>query len=111
MHTTTLTGCILGIAAVMLVLAGDKALSQPVAPTNDAPNPYRSIENWGTLPGRAWGSTSAVGIDPDGTSVWVAERCGKSRPPSRIDPEGRRPSRAVNRRSIRSSSSIPPASS
>ena len=88
MHATTLTGCMLGIAAVTLVLVGDKALSQPVAPTNSAPNPYRSIENWGTLPnGRAWGSTSAVGIDPDGTSVWVAERCGESRPPSRIDPK------------------------
>ena len=88
MPTTTLTGCIFGIAAVALVLAGDKALSQPVTPTNDAPNPYRSIENWGQLPqGRAWGSTSAVGIDPDGTSVWVAERCGESRPPSRIDPK------------------------
>src|SRR6185295_2803021 len=25
--------------------------------------------------GRAWGSTSAVDIDKDGTSIWVAERC------------------------------------
>ncbi len=79
---------LLGIAAVTLVLVGENALSQPVTPTNSAPNPYRSIENWGQLPqGRAWGSTSAVGIDPDGTSVWVAERCGETRPPSRIDPK------------------------
>jgi len=46
-----------------------------MAPTNDLPNPYRTIEGWAQL-GRAWGSTSAVDIDPDGRSVWVAERCG-----------------------------------
>ena len=41
------------------------------------PNPYRTIENWAKLPdGRSWGSTSAVDIDRDGRSVWVAERCG-----------------------------------
>jgi len=46
------------------------------APTNDAPNPYNTIEGWAKLPeGRAWGSTSAVDIDKDGKSIWVAERC------------------------------------
>src|SRR6516165_8200904 len=46
-------------------------------PTNDAPNPYNSLEGWAKLPeGRKWGSTSAVDIDRDGKSVWVAERCG-----------------------------------
>jgi hypothetical protein len=45
-------------------------------PTNDAPNPYNTIEGWAKLPeGRAWGSTSAVDIDKDGRSIWVAERC------------------------------------
>ena len=48
-----------------------------VAPTNDAPNPYRTIEGWAKLPaGRKWGSTSAIDIDRDGKTVWVAERCG-----------------------------------
>ena len=43
---------------------------------NDYPNPYRTVGAWGTLPaGRAWGPTSAVEIDMDGRSVWVAERC------------------------------------
>jgi hypothetical protein len=70
-----------------IVMAGNVALTQGDAPTNSAPNPYRTIPNWGTLPeGRSWGSTSAVAIDPDGTSVWVAERCGESVPPSRINP-------------------------
>src|SRR5438045_9584643 len=46
-------------------------------PTNDAPNNYNTIKDYFKLPeGRAWGSTSAVDIDKDGTSIWVAERCG-----------------------------------
>lgn len=41
------------------------------------PNPYRTIEGWAKMPeGRTWGATSAVDIDKDGASVWVAERCG-----------------------------------
>ncbi len=45
--------------------------------TTDPPNPYRTIEGWAKLPeGRVWGATSAVDIDRDGHSVWVAERCG-----------------------------------
>ncbi|MGH9314573.1 MAG: peptidyl-alpha-hydroxyglycine alpha-amidating lyase family protein [Vicinamibacterales bacterium] len=46
-------------------------------PTNDLPNPYQTVENWAKMPeGRTWGATSAVEIDPDGRSIWVAERCG-----------------------------------
>lgn len=53
------------------------AQGAPNSPTNDAPNPYKSIEGWAKLPeGRTWGSTSAVDIDKDGESIWVAERCG-----------------------------------
>ncbi|MCV7123947.1 hypothetical protein H7H53_12795 [Mycobacterium lacus] len=56
------------------------------APTNSLPNPYRTIKDWGTLPGgRKWGSTSAVAIAPDGTTVWVAERCGETRAPAQIE--------------------------
>ncbi len=48
-----------------------------VAPTNDAPNPYKTIEGWAKLPdGRMWGSTSSVEVDRDGKSIWAAERCG-----------------------------------
>lgn len=44
---------------------------------NDAPNPYRTIENWGTLPdNREWGATSAIYPTNDGEHIWVAERCG-----------------------------------
>jgi len=45
-------------------------------PVNDLPNPYTTIEGHAKLPeGRTWGSTSAVDIDKDGKSIWVAERC------------------------------------
>jgi len=44
---------------------------------NLAPNPYSTVEGWGTLPdGRQWGSTSAVYPTHDGQHIWVAERCG-----------------------------------
>jgi hypothetical protein len=40
------------------------------------PNPYTTTERWGQLPeGRAWGSTSAIDVAPNG-HIWVAERCG-----------------------------------
>jgi DNA-binding beta-propeller fold protein YncE len=77
----------MAIATLAALLMAGAAIAQSDAPTNSLPNPYRSIENWGVLPGgRAWGSTSAVAIDIDGSSVWVAERCGESRPPTRVDP-------------------------
>src|SRR5258705_2047035 len=48
-------------------------------PTNDAPNPDTTIKDFFKLPeGRTWGSTSAVDIDKDGRSIWVAERCGQN---------------------------------
>jgi len=62
--------------AVTLTTMGTEALTQAVAPTNSGPNPYRTIESFAKMPeGRIWGSTAAVDIDPDGTSIWVAERC------------------------------------
>ena len=53
--------------------------SATMTPTNDLPNPYQTITGWAKLPeGRTWGSTSAVEIDKDGVSIWVAERCGQN---------------------------------
>src|SRR6476619_6760898 len=70
------------ITAAIIVI-GTNAFTQTTAPTNSLPNPYNSIENWAKLPdGRTWGSTSAVDIDRDGSSVWVGERCGAFAPPS-----------------------------
>lgn len=60
-----------GMAWIVLAL-------QPAGAQNNAPNPYRAIEEvWAQLPGdRQWGATSAVYPDPDGVNLWVAERCG-----------------------------------
>ena len=55
------------------------AAAQPVtvAPTNDAPNPFETIEGHFKMPpNRSWGATSAIDIAPDGKTIWVAERCG-----------------------------------
>ena len=65
------------IAAASSILAAPLVAQASVQPTNNLPNPYRTIEGWAKMPeGRTWGSTSAVDIDRDGKSVWVAERCG-----------------------------------
>jgi sugar lactone lactonase YvrE len=63
-----------GAVVAVAVMPGARLGAQP---PNSQPNPYRTVENWAQMPeGRSWGSTSAVEIDPDGRSVWVAERCG-----------------------------------
>jgi DNA-binding beta-propeller fold protein YncE len=73
--------------AAAIGLGAWQANSQMAGPTNTLPNPYRAIENWGKMPeGRTWGSTSAVAVDPDGTSIWVAERCGAFAPPTQMKP-------------------------
>jgi sugar lactone lactonase YvrE len=74
--------------AVSIALAGGRVHTQDtVEPINDGPNPYRTIRNWGTMPaGREWGAASGIDIDRDGTSVWVAERCGTSCAGSTLDP-------------------------
>jgi len=66
------------VITAALVLAGVAVgAQQDMKPTNDLPNPYQSIENYFKLPeGRKWGSTSAIEIDKDGKTIWVAERCG-----------------------------------
>lgn len=64
-------------AAAVISMWGICALAQFAPPVNDLPNAYKTVAPWGTLPeGRTWGAFSAVGIDNDGESVWVAYRCG-----------------------------------
>ena len=70
-----LVGIALACLTPLVSARGQVATQGSVAPTNDLPNPYRTIEGWAQL-GRPWGATSAVDIAPDGKGVWVAERCG-----------------------------------
>ena len=69
---------LLTLAGVFSATSGPAGAQTPAGkPTNDLPNPFRTVEGWARLPaGRTWGSTSAVEIDRDGRSIWVAERCG-----------------------------------
>jgi sugar lactone lactonase YvrE len=66
------------VAVASWMLAGTARAQAEVQPTNDLPNPYVSAP-WGRLPeGRQWGALSAVAIDNDGESVWIADRCGSN---------------------------------
>jgi sugar lactone lactonase YvrE len=68
----------IGAAAMVLAAGGWIVLAQERSAADKAlPNPYRTVENLFKMPeGRAWGSSSAIEIAPDGKSIWVAERCG-----------------------------------
>jgi DNA-binding beta-propeller fold protein YncE len=76
-----------GLAVLALVaLSAGAVYSEAVAPTNSLPNPYVGAP-FGKLPeGRAWGSTAGIAVDPDGKSIWVAERCGAFAPPAQLKP-------------------------
>lgn len=70
-------GWTMALVAVTVVGGWRLAAQSAAPPFNDLPNPYETVEHYFKLPeGRTWGSTSAVDIDVDGRSIWVAERCG-----------------------------------
>ena len=74
-----------GLVALFAATAS-AVYSQAVTPTNSLPNPYVGAP-FGKLPaGRSWGSTAGIGTDPDGKSIWVAERCGAFAPPNQLKP-------------------------
>ncbi len=61
--------------AIAQYLIGANRTTAKAGP-NDAPNPYRTIQNYFQMPGdRMWGSTSAVSVAANG-HIWIAERCG-----------------------------------
>ena len=82
-HRTTATFM---LAAGALAIIG-AAIAQNLPAPNSQPNPYNTVEGWFHLPaGRPWGATSAVDIDPDGKTIWVAERCGANTCVGKMDP-------------------------
>jgi sugar lactone lactonase YvrE len=63
----------LAAALVLSLLAAGAAQAQTCL--NDGANPYRVDAGWlKPPPGRAWGSSSAVGISASG-EIWAADRC------------------------------------
>ena len=45
------------------------------------PNPYRTVENWSTLPnGRTMGAVGDTDVDPDGVHIWAIIRCDATAP-------------------------------
>jgi len=64
------------LVAVVAIAAGAAYVH---AQAGSPPNPFRNVDNYFKLPeGRTIGSTAAIDIDRDGSSVWVFERCGAS---------------------------------
>jgi len=68
---------VLAFAAATGIAWAQAPATPPPHDPNDYPNPYHVDEGWAKL-GRPFGGVSAVDMDPDGKSVWVFERCGKS---------------------------------
>ena len=67
------------LLSTFLIYSGGLLAQKVTNPTNEHPNPYRTINDFFDLPDdREWGSTSAVEIDSDGESIWVAERCSSN---------------------------------
>lgn len=65
------------VTCVVAQTGVSRGAQKAVEPTNSLPNPYETVANFFAMPeGRTWGATSAVEIDRDGRSIWVAERCG-----------------------------------
>ena len=79
-QVVTVIAAVVTASALSAAWSGAQAPQAPptqIEPTNSAPNPYETVEGYFKLPeGRTWGSTSAVDVDKDGKSIWVAERCG-----------------------------------
>ena len=71
-----LFGLTLAVAALAIAVASAMAQSE-IEPVNDLPNPYEATDGHLRMPiGRDWGAVGAIEVDPDGKSIWVAERCG-----------------------------------
>src|SRR5882672_6751624 len=68
------------LAALAVTVAGCASYlsNTDPTPTNELPNPYRTVAPWGKLPAdhSKWGALNGVWVDNDGRSLWVVDRCG-----------------------------------
>ena len=70
---------LLAAALTIAPAMAQQSVPDTTTPTNDAPNPYKTIRDNFKLPdGRSWGSTSLVDIDRDGKTIWTVDRCGQN---------------------------------
>src|SRR5215471_5393854 len=96
MRTASCMTLMLGVGMTALVaLSGERIFAQANDP-NAYPNPYQLQENWAKLPpGRTWGSTIGIEIDPDGKNPSTFDRCAAQNcrgstldPVMKFDPNG-----------------------
>jgi hypothetical protein len=88
----------------LIALSGERTYAQANNPST-YPNPYQLEEDWAKLPpGRTWGSTIGIEVDPDGKSLWTFDRCAAltSRPEyrARHRPHGRLHRTAAHRAEV-----------
>ncbi|HTO46640.1 MAG TPA: peptidyl-alpha-hydroxyglycine alpha-amidating lyase family protein [Burkholderiales bacterium] len=78
MHRIAWKAGVLAAAVAAAVGCAGITSNLDTTPTNDLPNPYRTVAPWGKLPADhgKWGALNGVAIDNDGRSVWVVDRCG-----------------------------------
>src|SRR5437867_375840 len=63
--------------AAMVVFIAMPSVGAYAHASGSRPNPYRLVAKYSKLPeGRTLGSTAAIDVDRDGSSIWVFERCG-----------------------------------
>ena len=68
---------IVGACAAVLISVGEPIGAQVNEEVNDRPDPYQMDQQFFKMPdGRIIGSTVTLALDPDGTSIWIFERCG-----------------------------------
>jgi DNA-binding beta-propeller fold protein YncE len=66
-----------GACVAVFLIVGGPLGAQINEEVNIRPEPYRLEQDHFKLPeGRSIGSTVTLALDPDGTSIWVFERCG-----------------------------------
>ena len=84
-HTRTIGGIAmwnnvevrLMVGLVAFAVSGGWANAQVNEEVNDRSDPYSMDQSFFKLPaGRPIGSTAAMAVDPDGTSIWTFDRCG-----------------------------------
>ena len=68
LHRRLVIPCALCIG-VLFVLSGRLSSQVPS-------NPFRTNYNWDKLEGRKIGVASGIKMDPDGTHMWILDRCG-----------------------------------